>query len=329
MTLLANFESHLKESQLIRPGEKIFVACSGGPDSLALFYLLATLRKKWKLQLGLVHFNHQLRGRASDADERFVKKLAKTFKISFYGQRGDVKKMAAREKFSEEEAARISRYAFFESFGKRPKSTKVAMAHTLDDQAETVLMRFLQGTGLRGLCGIRPRMEKGKTVFVRPLLGVSKKEILAYLKTEQISFCRDASNLSERYLRNRIRRKLIPFLEKEFNPKVQQALARVPVSISEESQLLADLEEKAWKRNFLRQKGTSLFLSRNFLKEPATLQFRLLDRGLRVLDAKAGIGFDAWQKVRLGLKGARYRHSLPKDIDLILTPSKLMLYKKD
>jgi tRNA(Ile)-lysidine synthase len=329
MNFLEKFESHLKQTALIRPGEKVLVACSGGPDSTALFHLLKSLPASWKLKISLIHFNHQLRGRASQGDEQFVRNLARRFKVPFLVQRGNVKQLAAKEKFSVEEAARAARYGFFQKAAAGKKGVKIAMAHTQEDQAETVLMRFLQGTGLKGLCGIRETYRQGNAVFIRPLLVFSKKEILAYLKAQKVSFRRDASNLSERYLRNRIRLKLIPLLEKEFNPRVVEALARVPASLTGEAEILSGLEEKAWKNIFLRQKSVQIFFQRKkFLELPAALQFRLLERGLRRLDPKAGIGFEAWHTLKGGLSKSRLRYSLPKDIDFVLTPTKIMLYKK-
>ena len=329
MDLLQKFESHLKQSQLIFPGEKILVACSGGPDSVALFYLLVCIQKKWNLRLGLLHLNHRFRGRASNGDERFVAGLAKKYRVPVYSERRNIRAFAKKEKYSEEEAARLARYEFFSRRARKYKIKKIVTAHTQDDQAETVLMRLFQGTGLRGLCGIREILQQGQVKLVRPLLSFSKKEILVYLKQNQISFRDDRTNHSVRYLRNRIRLKLIPWLEKEINPQVQRALARVPESLREEAGVLAQMEEAAWRRVFLGKKGRAIILSRKrFENYPAPLQFRILERGLKKLDAKSGLGFEAWQRLRPHLKLTVTRQSLPKDIDLSLTLSKLMLCKR-
>ena len=161
------------------------------------------------------------------------------------------------------------------------------------------------------------------------LNNASKKEILDYLKRQKASFRADATNQSVRYLRNRIRLKLIPWLEKEINPQVQKALARVPESLQEESQVLEQMEKTAWQRVFLKKKGRMMVLSRKrFENYPAPLQFRILERGLKKLDAKSGLGFEAWQRLRPFLKLTATRQSLPKDIDISLTSSKLTLCKR-
>jgi tRNA(Ile)-lysidine synthase len=329
MDLLKRFEAQLRHSKLLLPQDKILVACSGGPDSVALFHLLTALRSSWKFKISALHFNHQLRGAASQGDARFVRKLSKKNRVPFYQAGANVKKMAAAEKYSQEEAARMARYVFFEKVSREKKISKVVTAHTQEDQAETVLMRLLQGTGLRGLCGIRETFRRGKTEYVRPLLPFSKKEILLYLKQQKIQFRKDASNLSTRHLRNRIRLQLIPLLEKEYNPRVVQALARVPISLREESEALSEMEKEALKRiSFQKKKGQVFFSRKRFEAVPHSIQFRILENGLRQLDPKSGLDFGAWQRLKVGFRSRRARYSLPKDIDLILTHSIVRLYKK-
>ena len=326
---LSDFEKALHAQKLISPGEKILVACSGGPDSVALFHLLAGLRKKWKLRLGLLHFNHQLRGRASGRDAEFVRDLAKKHRVSFYGGSGAVKKIAAAESLSIEEAARKLRYDFFCRTARRYGFPKIVTAHTKNDQAETILMRMIQGTGLRGLCGIRPRAVMDGATFVRPLLPFPKNELLAFLRENKISYCRDASNDSVRFLRNKIRKKILPMLERELNPQVVEALSRIPAIVSAESEILDRLEAQAWRRVLSRlKKGKVYFRRKPFLNLPEALQFRSLARGLKMLDPSSGLNFEAWQRVREHLPRARWRHSLPKDIDFSLTPKNITLYKK-
>src|SRR3989338_8445498 len=200
MDITAQFQQSIRTHALFRKGERIFVACSGGPDSVALFHLLFELRDSWQLKLGLLHFHHQLRGKAADHDERFVKRLAKRYNIPFYGGRGSVRVKSKRDKESLEEAARKLRYDFFSRVCNRRRIPKLALAHTMDDQAETVLMRVLKGTGSRGLQGIRRSILYGKILLIRPLLDFTKKQILSYLKKRKIAYCRDQSNDSLRFL---------------------------------------------------------------------------------------------------------------------------------
>jgi tRNA(Ile)-lysidine synthase len=329
MHLLQHFENALRQHQLLQPGDKVFVACSGGPDSVALFRLLLALQEKWRLKLGLLHFHHGLRGKNADRDRDFVLALGRKHGLPIYIGKKAFLKQARKNRESIEEAARHARYAFFLQTARKHRIPKIALAHTQDDQAETVLMRLIQGTGVRGLSGIRRTLRHGKVLFVRPLLDCRKADLLDYLKKEKAGFCRDGTNHSVRFVRNRIRKRLLPWLEKEFNPRIIQALARVPVTLQEESEWLTAVEEKAFWEVSLHRRGSRLGLDRQkFLQFAAPLQFRVLNRALQTLDVRSGLDFDAWQRLRLGLGRPRYRHSLPRDIDLDLTPSALRLYKK-
>ncbi len=329
MDLLTRFENVLLREHALESGKKIAVACSGGPDSTALFYCLTELKQKYSLKLFLLHFNHRLRGVASDRDEQFVRELARRFKVKIFVGKGSVKKWAKRDAESLEEAARKARYHFFVKTATPRKILRIALGHTRDDQAETILMRILQGTGIRGLSGIRPAIQSGKTTLFRPFLGFSKQEILDYLRLNKIRYCLDASNRSTRFLRNRVRRKLLPQLVREFNPRLVEALARIPSILRQENEILSELEEAAWKRVLKAKRRKKIYLHRDrFLKFPAALQFRLLDRAAKRLDVRSGIRFDLWQELRQHLARKRFRFSLPRDIDFSLSPVRLVLYKK-
>lgn len=327
MSLLERFENSLLSNRLIRPGDQVYVACSGGPDSVALFYLLNALAQKWKLRIGLLHVNHGWRGRASVQDEKFVRRLSRKFKIPFKSKRTSKGKI--KNGLSPEERARKARYAFFSGVAQSGRGLKIATAHTREDQAETVLMRVIQGTGLRGLSGIRSKRTLGKGMLVRPLLDFSKKELLRFLKENRIPYCHDATNFSTCFLRNRIRHKLLPVLEREFNPRVIQAIARIPQIVEEENQLLNEVQTAAWKRVVRSKRRNAVYLSRKiFLNLPPALQFRTLDRALRILDEKSGASFDAWQRLRPCLHQKRCRISFPCDIDFEMTPKFMRVYKK-
>ena len=328
-TLLSSLEEHLRDKRFFKPRQKILVACSGGPDSVALFHLLHALATKHRWKLGLVHFNHQLRPGDAQKDERFVKNLARKFKVPFHGGAGHVKREAQRTKTSIEECARQMRYNFFLRTVKAEKYRAIVLAHTRDDQAETVLMRILQGTGLRGLQGIREKFKMGRATLVRPLLAFTKKELLEYLAEEKIPYRSDKTNDSSRFLRNRVRLELIPSLQRDFNPRVVEALSRIPAIVAGESALIAELEEKAWKKTFKKYHGKKMELRRAvFLRFPPALQFRILEKALKKLDPQSGLSFEAWERIRRGLARPRHRLSLPKDIDFALTPKNVTICKK-
>lgn len=328
-SLLFRFEAHLRDRHFFAPRQKILVACSGGPDSIALAHLLQALASQYGWKISLIHFNHQLRPRAAKSDADFVRRLAKRSRIPFYGGVGDVGSEARRTQTSIEECARKMRYDFFLRTAKEKKIPVIALAHTQDDQAETVLMRVIQGTGLRGLQGIREKARMGKVVLARPLLGFTKKELLSYLTRKKIPYRSDQSNNSSRFVRNRIRLELIPSLCRDFNPRVVEALSRIPAIVAEESALITELEEKAWRKAFKKKSASKLELNRTvFLKFPQALQFRIVEKALKKMDPRSGLSFDAWERLRKGLRRSRFRCSLPKDIDLALTPKNITLYKK-
>ncbi len=204
-----------------KAGDRVGVAVSGGADSVALLLLLLEVRERLGIVLSVVHFNHQLRGKASNVDEKFVAALAKKLKLAYHAERGDVAGMAKRERANLEDAARRARYGFFERVVKEGHLDYVAVAQTADDQAETVLAHILRGTGIAGLGGIHP---VAGHVF-RPLLAVRREELRAYLKSRKQGWREDATNLDTTRTRARIRKKLLPLLEKQFQPGVVNHLA--------------------------------------------------------------------------------------------------------
>jgi tRNA(Ile)-lysidine synthase len=327
--LLPRLEEHLRDKRFFQARQKILVACSGGPDSVALFHLLRALAAKNRWELSLAHFNHQLRPVDAKKDERFVKGLARKFKVPFCGGAGSVKREAKRTKTSIEECARQMRYDFFLRTAQAKQIQAVALAHTRDDQAETVLMRVLQGTGMRGLQGIREKFRMGGVAWVRPLLVFTKKELLGYLAEARAPFRLDKTNDSSRFVRNRIRLELIPGLQRDFNPRVVEALSRIPAIVAMESALIAELEEKGWKKTFKKRCGGKVELCRSvFLKFPPALQFRIVEKALKRLDKQSGLSFEAWERIRRGLTRSRFRCSLPKDIDFALTSKNVTIRKK-
>jgi tRNA(Ile)-lysidine synthase len=264
--------NYIRGEELLHAGDRVGVAVSGGIDSVALLRLLLELRSEVGFVLSVVHFNHELRGAESDADQEFVAKLASQHGLEFYSERGDVAKLAADEHSGVEAAARELRYGFFyqllgagaecgsvaeampfpvlPSPVTRRASTefpsapvplshplhKIVTGHTLDDQAETVLMRLIRGTGLRGLGGIYARVvvendddEEGPEhgEIVRPLLRIRRRELEQYLTDLNQPWRDDATNADSTFTRNRVRKLVLPLLEREFNPAVVESLAQL------------------------------------------------------------------------------------------------------
>jgi tRNA(Ile)-lysidine synthase len=235
--LLKKLNRVLRENTGIVPGDRIGVAVSGGADSVALLLLLLELRQKLSAEISVLHFNHKLRGIASDHDEKFVAALAKKHQVQFFVQREDIAAKAKAERGNLEDAGRRARYAFFAKLVHEHGLKLVAVAHTADDQAETVLAHILRGTGLAGLGGIHPRAG----IIFRPLLEVRRSELRDYLKTKRQAWREDASNRDVKRMRARIRRKLLPFLEKQFQPGLTERLSQLAALAREDEAFLDEL----------------------------------------------------------------------------------------
>lgn len=210
----------IRENELLKNGDSVLVGFSGGPDSTFLLVLLLTIQKVFNLKIYAAHLNHQLRGSESDEDEEFVRKFCKENKIECVFETRDIKKIASETKRSIEEIARAERYKFFAEAAQKFKANKIATGHTLNDNAETMIFNFIRGSGVSGLRGIPIKRDN----IIRPLLGVTKEEILEFLKSENIPFRVDSTNDSEDFTRNIIRNKVIPQLM-EINPNLFETLS--------------------------------------------------------------------------------------------------------
>lgn len=224
----------------MRPGDRVGVAVSGGADSVALLLLLLELREELGVVLSVVHFNHKLRGKASDADEKFVARLTAKHRLELHSSSADVGKKAKKERANLEDAARRARYDYFRSLVDSGACTRIAVAHTADDQAETVLAHLLRGTGLAGLGGIHPL---SGPIF-RPLLPVRRAELRTYLRRKKQTWREDQTNRDTKRLRARIRRKLLPLLERQFQPAVVEHLSSMANLAREDEAFLDALLER-------------------------------------------------------------------------------------
>ncbi|RII30567.1 MAG: tRNA lysidine(34) synthetase TilS [Geobacter sp.] len=230
----------IREQRLFEPEDTLIVAISGGADSTALLDLLATL-PGFAPRLVAAHVNHCLRGEDSNADEQFARELATRHDLPFESMRIDVKELAAQRGLNLEDAGRRARIAFFEELREKWRATAVALAHHADDQAETVLMRLMRGSGPSGLSGMQYRNDRG---FIRPMLDITRAEIENYLKERGLTWREDASNSDGDFLRNRIRHELLPLLE-GYNPAIRQRLGITAALLADEDVLLDQLAEKA------------------------------------------------------------------------------------
>ncbi len=242
MNLNQKVKNEILSSQLFHRGDTVIVGVSGGSDSVALLHLLYDLRHGLGITLHVAHYNHNLRLSAK-TDQRFVESLAQKFHLS-YDTATWSNPPNKNSKGSLEELAREQRLKFFSSLVKKNPAWKIALAHTEDDLAETVLMRILRGTGLQGLRSILPRTTLNGLTVIRPLLGISKNEILDYLKKHHLRFRQDPMNKDLDFFRNKIRLQLLPLLTKEYNPNIQEVLANLSKTMSVDYQYLRQEAEK-------------------------------------------------------------------------------------
>ncbi len=253
---------------LVKKGDRILVALSGGPDSVALLYVLLALKPEYDLTLYLAHLNHKLRGAESDGDESFARKLASDLKLKFFSRRVDVKKEAKKRKLTIEEAARELRYRYLQEVAEKVKADKIALGHQADDQAETFLMRLIRGAGARGLSGIPAK--RGK--IIRPLIQIRREEIENFLKTKRIACRQDSSNYLTDFNRNKIRLKLLPILKRQFNPKIVESLNRAADILSLQAEYVREKSRQTLKRIGTREKGRMILNSKKFTGQPTCLQ---------------------------------------------------------
>ena len=214
----------IRERGLLRAGDRVAVAVSGGADSVAMLRVLLELRAELGIVLAVAHFNHQLRGDDSNADEHFVAELARQQDLPFFAGRADVRGFAEGNKLSLEHAARELRYQWLLELGRDQHFDAIATGHTADDQAETVLMKFFRGAGTRGLGGIHPVLMRGSIRIVRPLLQATRAEVEDYLATLNQPWREDHSNLDMQHTRNRVRHELLPLLERDYNQNIRHVL---------------------------------------------------------------------------------------------------------
>ena len=224
----------IEEYELIQRGDRILIALSGGPDSVFLLNFLLKYRRKYGIEIGAMHVNHMIRGKEADNDEKFCKKLCSQLGVDYHTVKRNVPSLAKANKISIEEAAREIRYRELEKVMKKFGYDKIATAHNCSDNAETVFLNLIKGTGLKGLSGIPIKREN----IIRPILSITKDEILEYLKKNNVQYLIDKTNFSNVYERNFIRNKMFPQVKKHLNPKIEQTLFKSSLILKKQSAVL-------------------------------------------------------------------------------------------
>ncbi len=326
--MLNKVKKTIKEFNMLNKGDRVVVAVSGGIDSVVLLHALAGLAAEYKLSIIVAHFNHCLRGRESDRDEAFVKRLAGKLGLKFVCKRIDVR-LLLKKGDSLQDIAREARYSFFDRVAKRYKADRIATGHNMDDQAETVLMRVIKGASLKGLVGISPSRAEGDLRIVRPIIELEKREIVEYLHGLDVSYRIDHTNLEPIYFRNIVRSDIIPFLEK-YNPRLKRVLFNLAEHLREDFEFIEKAKAGARGMVFAAKDGAIEVSLKDLVLQPRVIQKEILRDCLQ----KAGgevkkLSFRHWKEVEglINRKGRGRSVHLPGGITAARGEKSLILSK--
>ncbi|WP_072990184.1 tRNA lysidine(34) synthetase TilS [Clostridium cavendishii] len=267
---------YIIENSMVKQGDKVLVALSGGPDSVCLLHILNSLKNELDICIYAAHINHCLRGEEADKDEGYAKELCRKLDIKFYSKAIDINNIANEKGISTELAGREERYKFFNELKDELKLNKIAIAHNLNDQAETIIMRAIRGTGLEGLIGIRPVREN---LYIRPILCLSRKEIEFYCGKEDLRPRIDKTNYEDIYARNKIRLKAIPFIEENFNKDIVNTLNRLAYMCNVDNEFIESMVLESYNKYCL-EYNKSLIIKKDAFKEKEALLTRVLRKAL-------------------------------------------------
>lgn len=270
-------QNFIREQKMIMPGDFVIAGVSGGADSVCLFFELLAYQKEIPFSMEVVHIEHGIRGQDSLADANYVENLCKEYGVPFHLVSCDIKKMAQESSLTVEEAGRKARYQAFEQAAKKSgrSNCKIAVAHNLDDQAETILMNLARGSGLRGLGGIRPVREN----IIRPLLNTRRSEIEAALRGRQITWRTDETNHQTEYTRNRIRLEILPLLAQGVNGQAASHIAQAGLRLQEAEDYIQSQVQKLAERyvHYEEKAGPEVFLEREgFCRQEHLMQEYLI-----------------------------------------------------
>jgi len=283
----------IAKHRMLRSGDRVLVAVSGGPDSLALLSALVALRSVLRIQLRAAYVDHGLRPAAARREAALVRKLGREWKVPVTVL---TRRVSKGKRNSLESSARQARYQALTALAGKLRCRTIATGHTADDQAETVLMWILRGTGTTGLAGIPPVRESGGVKIIRPLIGCTHSEVKDTLRAQRVRPLLDRTNLSSRFLRNRLRHRLIPQLEREFNPQVRRHLCQLAELVREDLGWLTDEAGRRF-RQVARVREGKVRLKRALLrKEPPALRKAVLRMAAgRLQGDRQGFGLRHWE----------------------------------
>jgi len=305
--LILKVTKTIEKYQMLNPGDRIIVAVSGGPDSLCLLDILNRIRQRLGLSIIVAHVNHGIRIKESEVEARFVRLKSFRMNLPFEQLSVSVPAIAQKKGLSAEQVGRSVRYGFFKDLLKKYQAQKIALGHHADDQIETVLMRLIRGSGMRGLRGIPAK----RSEFIRPLIECNRQEIEAYCQRKNITYCIDFSNKEPMYLRNKIRHQLIPLLTEEYNPSIRNNILQLQTIVQDELNYWEEKTEQYYLKATIKEQPFEVVLDIKYLIEcPVALQRRIIRKGLGHLRGYlADIQFNHVESIRelcMFNRGERY-----------------------
>ena len=265
--------NYIKENKIIQQDDRILVALSGGPDSVCLLHMLYRIKDKFNLKLGAIHINHMLRGEEADKDENYIIDLCEQMGIKHYVKRINIEYIAKETNVSLETAGRNERYKAFEEIKIKDKYNKIAVAHSANHQAETILMRIMRGTGLEGLTGIKPQREGG---IIRPILCLNRQEIEDYCEYNGLNPRIDASNYDRHYSRNRVRLDILPYMRDNFNKDIIDTLNRMTLLLQKDNEFIEEYSKKCYNMYCKKHNNKLEILKELFEKEMESIITRVV-----------------------------------------------------
>lgn len=276
--MLNKVREYIINNELIKKEDSVLVALSGGPDSVCLLHILSRLRNEFDIRLGAIHINHLLRGNEAIDDEEYTRELCNSLNIEYYVERIDIGKISKEKGISIELAGREERYKAFESIKNKFSYDKIAVAHNSNDQAETILMRLMRGSGLEGLTGIKAKREDG---IIRPILCLNRKEIEDYCEKYKLKPKIDKSNYERIYNRNKVRLDIIPYMKENFNYDIVDTLNRMALLLQKDNEYLEEVADKAYKKYCRKEKNTLIVSKELFINEKEAIITRVLKNSFK------------------------------------------------
>lgn len=271
--MIESVRKYIIDNELIDFGESVLVALSGGPDSVCLLHVLYKLKKELNINLGAIHINHLLRRDSAYKDEEYVVDLCKSLNVECYVKRININDIAKEKSISLEMAGREQRYKAFEDIKKEFGYDKVAVAHNANDQAETLMMRIMRGTGLEGLTGIRCKRDGG---IVRPILFLSRDKIEEYCNENKLVPRIDTSNFEKNYNRNKVRLDILPYMKENFNKDIVETLNRMALLLQSDDEYLQEQSINAYRKYCVNDENTIKISKKIFSQEKESIFTRVI-----------------------------------------------------